>query len=94
MKQQKFKGELLGGHKDAAVEVPFDPEELWSIPASRLRPGRWGHHVEGRLNKMKFNGVVVPRSRKFWLVIDGDLQQAADLSVGDVVEVSIGPRRM
>ncbi|HXI25070.1 MAG TPA: hypothetical protein VNG71_14500 [Pyrinomonadaceae bacterium] len=31
MKRKKFKGELLSGHKDHAVEVPFDPSREWNI---------------------------------------------------------------
>jgi hypothetical protein len=37
MKKKKFKGEVLSGHKEDAVEVPFDPAKEWGIPR---RPGR------------------------------------------------------
>ena len=54
MKKTEFKAVLLSGHKGImAVEFPFDPEKLWSIPARALWPGRRGHHVE-----VKVNGVT------------------------------------
>jgi hypothetical protein len=91
MKREHFKGELLGGHKEAAIEVPFDPEKRWSLPATRLRPGRWGHHVEGSLNGTKFKSVIARRARKFWLLVDDDLQLASGVSVGDMVQVALIP---
>jgi len=90
-KPEKFRGELLGGHKGAAVEVPFDPAKRWSIAATRLRPGRWGHHVEGSLNGTNFTSVIVGRARKFWLLVDDDLQLASGVSVGDTVQVALIP---
>ena len=89
IKLEKFKGELIGGHKDAAIQVPFDPAKRWSIAATRLRPGRWGHHVQGSLNGTSFESVVVGRSRRFWLLVDDNLQLEAGVSIGDMVEVAL-----
>jgi hypothetical protein len=36
MKRERFKAELLSGHKVAAVEVPFDPAKQWAIPPKQL----------------------------------------------------------
>jgi len=36
MKKITFTGELLTGHKDHAVEVPFDPVKTWNIPRNHF----------------------------------------------------------
>lgn len=45
MKKKKFKAELQGGHKDDAIEVPFDPAETWGVASVSLWRGRRGHRV-------------------------------------------------
>lgn len=32
MKPERFKGEVLEGHKGFAIEVPFNPETKWKSP--------------------------------------------------------------
>jgi len=91
MKKKTFKAELLSGHKDAAVEVPFDPAQAWGIEAKPLWRGRRGHEVKGNLNGSLFESAIVPRAKKFWMVVDRDMQQAAKVTVGDVVNVSVEP---
>jgi hypothetical protein len=39
MKKARFQGTALGGHKDLAVEVPFDPAEKWSVEPQKLWKG-------------------------------------------------------
>jgi hypothetical protein len=61
MKLEKFKGELIGGHKDAAIEVPFDPAKLWAIAATRLRPGVLPSELSnslGRTHTDSFTGLI------------------------------------
>ena len=94
MKTKHFKATILDGHKEAAVEVPFDPAVQWAIPATSIRRGRRGHHVQGRLNRMDFQSVIVPRARKFFLLIDQKLQETARVKIGDTVEVALGPREV
>jgi hypothetical protein len=36
MKRKKFKAQVLSGHKEDAVEVPFDPAHEWDVPAKPL----------------------------------------------------------
>ena len=92
MKQRKFKAEVLSGHKEQqAVEVPFDPAWAWGIDPKPMRRGRNGHEVKGELNGCAFESFVVPRSKKFWMLIDERLKRKAKVSVGDVVKVSIEP---
>jgi hypothetical protein len=94
MKKQKFKAELLTGHKGAAVIVPFDPEEVWGAPprqvVSKVYGKRPGHVVKGSLNGHPFEGWIGHRWGRFFILVDVELQEAAGLSVGDMVDVSVG----
>ncbi len=91
MKRKRFKAELQSGHKENAVEVPFDPVQVWDIPVKPLLRGRRGHRVQGSLNGLQFESVIVPRSGKFFLLVEDDVQRATDIVVGDVVDVVVGP---
>src|SRR5262245_39040488 len=91
MKSAQFTAELLTGHKEAAVEVPFDPAARWKLIAQPLWKGRRGHAVKGRLNGVAFESVVVPRSRRFYLLVPDELQSATGASIGDVLRVTIAP---
>jgi hypothetical protein len=91
MKSIRFKGTLLGGHKDHAVEFPHNPEELWGIPARPLWPGRRGHHVRVKLNGATGDSCIVPRSKKYWLIVDEGLKKDAAVSEGDKVSVVVEP---
>jgi hypothetical protein len=90
-KKATFEGELLPGHKGAAVEVPFDPEKKWAISAKPLWRGRRGHAVRGELNGVSFGSCIVPRSRKFWMLVDEDVQKKAGVNVGDTIRLSVEP---
>src|SRR6185369_16309355 len=91
MKTIRFKGTVVGGHKDNAVEFPHNPEELWGIPPRPLWPGRRGHHVQIKLNNASGHTCIVPRLKRYWVVIDGELKKEAGVSEGDTVEVVIEP---
>lgn len=90
-KKQEFVAELLAGHKGAAVEVPFDPAQVWEMAATPLWPGRRGHLVQGDLNGVKFGSCIVPRSGKFWMLVDEEIQEKARVSVGETVRVTVRP---
>jgi hypothetical protein len=49
-----FSGELLSGHKQDAVEVPFDPAREWKLQSQRLRRGRWGFPIKATINGRAF----------------------------------------
>ncbi|HEV7398120.1 MAG TPA: DUF1905 domain-containing protein [Pyrinomonadaceae bacterium] len=90
--KKKFTAEVMSGHKDSAVEVPFNPVEVWGVPARPLWRGRKGHAVKGTLNKTRFDeGFIVPRAKKFYLLIDKDMSREAGLSVGDAVKITVEP---
>jgi hypothetical protein len=92
MKQKQFQAEVLSGHKEQnAVEVPFDPAWTWGIDPKPLWRGRKGHEVKGKLNGCAFESFIVPRSKKFWMLIDERLKRKAKVSIGDVVNVSVEP---
>ena len=91
MKKQRFKAELLPGHKGAAIEVPFDPAKEWAIPPSRLWRGRHGHSVHADLNGACFETFIVPRSKKFFMLVGDALQRAAGVSVGETVDIAVQP---
>jgi hypothetical protein len=94
MKMIRFKAELLPGHKDDAVEVPFNPTEEWGLPPQPIWRGRKGHRVSGTLNRRRFEeGFIVPRSKKFFLLIDKDMQREAGITVGDSVSIAVTPKK-
>ncbi len=89
MKTKTFKAEVLSGHKEDAVEVPFDPREVWGVDPQPIRSGRRGHRVSGSLNGREFESFVVPRQKKFYLLIDETIERNAGIAAGDVVEVAL-----
>jgi hypothetical protein len=91
MKETRFTATLLEGHKGGAFEVPFDPNEKWSIPDMPLRKGRRGHRVQGTINGAAFESAIVPRSKRFFLEVDAELQKRLDLSTGDDAKIVIRP---
>lgn len=91
MKKEKFRSEVLDGHKGLAIEVPFDPSSRWSMPGSPLWRGRRGHPVRGQVNGVSFESCIVPRSKRFWMLVDEGLMDSARIAVGEVVEVTIEP---
>ncbi len=87
MKLRKFKGEVLSGHKQHAVEVPFDPGREWDVEPQPLWRGRRGFRVSATLNGFSFAGAIVPRQKKFYLLIDADLA----VDEGAIVKVTLEP---
>jgi hypothetical protein len=88
---ERFRGEILEGHKGCAVEVPFDPARRFGIEKARLRPGRFGHRVRGTVNGVAFDGAIVPRMKRFWLELDAATLKRAKLAAGDTASVALEP---
>jgi hypothetical protein len=63
MKKKHFKAEVLSGHKDNAVEVPFDPAQEWGIEPQPLWRGRRGHKVLAKIRGLAFESAIVPRQK-------------------------------
>lgn len=93
MKTKKFKAEVLSGHKEDAVEVPFDPSEVWGIDPQPLWHGRHGHRVQGSVNGVSFESFIVPRSKRFYLIIDEELERKTGIAEGDVIVVAVEANR-
>jgi Domain of unknown function (DUF1905) len=92
MKKKRFKAAVLSGHKEDAVEVPFDPVKEWGIAPKPLWRGRRGHFVSATINGFSFESAIVPRQKKFYMLIDAEAAKSAGVSEGRVVEVAVEPR--
>ena len=91
MQSESFQAVLLSGHKGNAAEVPFDPGQHWSLSAQPLWAGRRGFPVHASLNGQPFDSAIVPRSRKYWLLVPAELSDSADVSVGQVGFFAVAP---
>ena len=90
MSPVQFNATILTGHKEDAVEIPFDPREKWTLESEQLRPGRRACHVQCSINGHGFKGAVVARSKKFWLLLPTEIEQAAGVKGGDLISVKMG----
>jgi hypothetical protein len=90
---RSFEATVRSGHKaQCAVEVPFDPEEAWGLKPAPVFPGRRGYEVRATIGKGWFESFVVPRMKRWWLLIETAQLDAAGVAVGDVVHVRLeGP---
>ena len=89
--KKSFTGELLSGHKGNALEVPFDPAKEWKIEAQLLWRGRRGFGVRARVKDRTFESSIVPRQKKFYLLIETEIVKAAGLDLGSRVRVTVEP---
>lgn len=88
--ERSFVGVVRTGHKEDAVEVPFDPAAHWGRKAERFAPGRRGVAVCARIARVAFASHVVARSGKHWLLLPPDVAEACGVQPGAEVEVSLG----
>lgn len=91
MQGEVFEGELLAGHQQNAIEVPFNPAAEWGVPAAGLWNGRKGHFAAVIINRVSFESVIVPRMKKFFLLVPDDICISAKIQVGRMVSVTIAP---
>jgi hypothetical protein len=91
MKKKRFKAEVLSGHKESAVEVPFDPKEEWKTEPGPLWRGRRGHQVIAKINRVSFESAIVPRQKRYYLLIDAETAKSARIAEGGLVEVTVEP---
>lgn len=85
MRQETFATAVEAGHKGLVyIRIPFDPSVSWDV--------RTRHFVQGSLNGYSFEGEIGFRRRKFYMLLDEELQRVAKLSPGDTVEVAMEPR--
>jgi len=89
MNVQSFEATLLSGHKDDAVEVPFDPAERLGLSSESLELGRRGYRVKATLNGETFDSAIVVRSKRFWLLVPASVVRLAGVAVNDSVQISL-----
>jgi hypothetical protein len=90
--KKRFDAELIEGHKGVTVViVPFDPEQAWSQKPVRLDSRRDGWLIAGTANGVRFDGYVGYRWGRFFVIIDRELRDAAELSVGDTLKMVLQP---
>jgi hypothetical protein len=89
--KRSFDATLQPGHKQYAVEVPFDPAQAWALVAQPLWPGRRGYRVRATCDGVDFDSAVVSRSRRFWLLIDDDVRRTAGWREGGNLHVTLMP---
>jgi hypothetical protein len=85
---RSFQGTVLSGHKaQCAVEVPFDPGVEWGLAFGPVFPGRNGYRVRASLGAGWFESAVVPRMKRWWLLIEAGRLDAVGVGVGQAVTV-------
>lgn len=93
--EQRFHAEILGGHKGAAVIVPFDPAKTWNLePTDVPAPWRKGYLVQGTINRSRFEGWIGRRWGRNFILVDEALLKRTRTSIGDVVSLSVSPREV
>jgi hypothetical protein len=87
-----FHGAVLSGHKEDAVEVPFDPGTRWDARTISIRPGRRGYPVRARIGSAAwFDSHVVARSRRFWLLLPAAVEAANGIGEHSEIDVELVP---
>ena len=91
--KKSFTGELLSGHKQNALEVPFDPAAEWHVQPQALWRGRRGFRVKARVRNHTFESSIVPRQKRFYLLIEREVVESTGLVVGGRIRITIEPAR-
>jgi len=78
----------------AAVEralAKFERIDVLVNNAGNFFAGRRGYHVRGTVNKIEFESVVVPRAKRFFVLVTDEMSSRARLRDGSKVTVSLRP---
>ena len=86
-----FSAVLQSGHKQDALEVPFDPAARWNQPLVALWPGRRGYRVHVESGGIAFDSAIVARSRRHWLLVEDGIALRAGWTHGQAVDVRVSP---
>ncbi len=87
--KRSFTAELLSGHKGHALAVPFNPADEWKIQAQPLWHGRRGFPVKVRLKGLVFDSSIVPRQKRFFLLIDSEIVETTGVELGNRIRVTV-----
>src|SRR2546423_3682301 len=77
LRKKRFTAEVLSGHKESALEVPFDPMKEWNVLPRSLWRGRRGHPVKATVNSFSFESAIVSRQKRFYLLLDAEAATAS-----------------
>ncbi len=90
---KKFRAVVQDGHKGCAVEVPFDPREVWGeLPTEIVYQRVRGIRVQGKLDRASFESWIIHRWGKFFLLVNGDVLERASSAAGEVASISLSPK--
>ena len=92
MSSKTFSGTIQAGHKDDAIEVPFDPAHALGVKLVAIKPGRRGFPVRAMINSIGFDTHIVTRSKTFWLVLPMAIERKIGVTEGDDVLVTLSAR--
>jgi len=70
--------------------IRFDPGRVWQLHPQALRPRR-GFRAKARINGCAFDSAIVPRQKRWFLLVDADIARSAGVSVADRVQVTVEP---
>ena len=73
------------------VLVPIDPEQRWNLKPVRLAGRRQGWVITGSANGVEFDGYIGERWNRFFIIIEKDLRDAAEVDVGDTLKMKVQP---
>jgi len=82
-------GTILSGHKEDAIELPFDPSLRWGCAPERFAPGRKGVAVHARVGTVEFESQVVRRAGRHWLLLPSEAMREAGLRAGDAASIVV-----
>lgn len=89
---ERWSGTVVSGHKEDAIEVPFDPGERRALAARPLRPGRRGWPVEATIATVSHvETAIIARAKRFWLLVPPDVAASGGFVAGDAVPVRVAP---
>jgi hypothetical protein len=91
MSVARFRGVVLAGHKQDAIEVPVDPGAKWNVNTQAIHSGRRGYVVRAQIKGTSFDSFVVARSKKFWLLLPAEVEAKAGIATGDEAAVILQP---
>ena len=92
MTSKTFNGTIQAGHKDDAIEVPFDPTDALGAKLIAIKPGRRGFPVRAMINSIGFDSHIVARSKTFWLLLPMAIERKIGAAEGDQVSVTLSAR--
>ncbi len=91
-KTRRFRAEIETGHKGEAVIVPFDPAKAWGTKSRRVPGYAVGWLAKGTIAGVPFESFVGHRWGRFFILVPAEMQRAAGVKPGDVVDVVVSPR--